>query len=45
MHAGLLDQLDTEVDDTTSRLGRARKALDKFAKGMSGNGQSFQPFL
>ncbi|GJJ13021.1 hypothetical protein Clacol_007270 [Clathrus columnatus] len=39
LQAGLLDQLDTEVDDTTSRLGRARKSLDKFSRGMSGNGK------
>jgi syntaxin 8 len=40
-HHGLLEELDTELEGTQSRLGRARRRLDKVAKGVKGNGKSF----
>jgi len=38
VHTGLLEGLDADLDRTGDRLGRARKQLDKFARGMKGNG-------
>lgn len=43
VQAGLLTALDTDVDNTTSRLTRARRGLDKVGKGLGANGQSFIP--
>ncbi|EGN94378.1 hypothetical protein SERLA73DRAFT_144057 [Serpula lacrymans var. lacrymans S7.3] len=36
-HAGILDELDTDLDHTATRLGSARKRLDKVARGVRGN--------
>ena len=40
VQAGLLTELDTDVDNTTSRLTRARRGLDKVGRGLGANGQS-----
>jgi len=37
VHAGLLEELDTDVDRTHSRLGGARRRLDRFAQGAKEN--------
>jgi len=37
VHTGLLEELDTEVDRTGSRLSSARRRLDKLAKGAREN--------
>ncbi|KIL62800.1 hypothetical protein M378DRAFT_12590 [Amanita muscaria Koide BX008] len=37
VHTGLLEELDTEVDMTGSRLSSARRRLDKLAKGAREN--------
>lgn len=39
-HTGLLEELDTDLDRTHSRLARARKSLDKVAKGAKNHGAS-----
>ena len=38
VHSNLLQELDTQLDRTEGRLGRARKALDKVARGVKSNG-------
>ncbi|KAF8811092.1 hypothetical protein BYT27DRAFT_7231676 [Phlegmacium glaucopus] len=38
VHSGLLEELDTQLDRTEGRLGRARKSLDKVARGVKNNG-------
>ena len=38
VHSNLLEELDTELDRTEGRLGKARKALDKVAHGVKSNG-------
>jgi syntaxin 8 len=38
--AGLLTELDDDVDNTTSRVGQARRSLDKVGRGLGANGQS-----
>lgn len=38
VHHTLLEELDTEVDHTRNRLGRARNQLGRFAKGAKENG-------
>ncbi|KIM43594.1 hypothetical protein M413DRAFT_443509 [Hebeloma cylindrosporum] len=38
VHHGLLQDLDADVDRTQSRLGKARKKLDRVAKGVKNNG-------
>ncbi|KAF8908102.1 hypothetical protein CPB84DRAFT_1959298 [Gymnopilus junonius] len=38
VHHGLLQELDAEVDRTEGRLGRARRKLDRVAKGAKENG-------
>lgn len=38
VHTGLLEGLDTDLDRTSDRLSRARRQLDKFSRGMKGNG-------
>lgn len=38
VHSNLLEELDTQLDRTEGRLGRARKSLDKFARGVKSNG-------
>lgn len=38
MHTGLLEELDTELDTTHSRLSGARRRLDRVAKGARENG-------
>jgi len=40
VHTGLLEELDTDLDHTESRLGGARRRLDKFAKGAKENGST-----
>lgn len=37
VHHGLLEELDTDLEGTRSRLGGARKRLDRVAKGIKGN--------
>lgn len=37
-HTGLLEGLDSDLDRTGDRLSKARKQLDRFARGMKGNG-------
>ncbi|EIM83978.1 uncharacterized protein STEHIDRAFT_148708 [Stereum hirsutum FP-91666 SS1] len=39
-HTGLLEELDTDLDRTHSRLARARKSLDKVAKGAKNHGST-----
>jgi len=39
-HHGLLEELDTELEGTRSRLGGARRRLDRVAKGVKGNGST-----
>jgi len=38
VHSNLLEELDTQLDRTEGRLGRARKSLDKVARGVKSNG-------
>jgi len=38
VHSNLLEELDTQLDRTEGRLGRARKSLDKVARGVKNNG-------
>jgi len=38
VHSGLLQELDTQLDRTEGRLGRARRSLDKVARGVKNNG-------
>ena len=38
VHSNLLEELDTQLDHTEGRLGRARKSLDKVARGVKNNG-------
>lgn len=38
-HHGLLEELDQDLEGTRTRLGGARKRLDKVAKGLKGNGK------
>jgi len=38
VHSNLLQELDTQLDRTEGRLGRARKSLDKVARGVKNNG-------
>ena len=40
-HVGLLEELDNDVDRTSSRLRAARKRLDQVAKGAKNNGCVF----
>ena len=40
VHSNLLEELDTQLDRTEGRLGTARKALDKVARGVKSNGPS-----
>ncbi|KAF8634054.1 hypothetical protein AX17_004318 [Amanita inopinata Kibby_2008] len=40
VHAGLLEELDTDLDRTGNRLGSARRRLDKFARGAKENGST-----
>jgi len=37
VHHGLLEELDTDLDRTESRLGNARRKLDRVAKGAKNN--------
>ena len=41
VHAGLLEELDTELDQTDGRLSGARRRLERVARGTKENGQSF----
>lgn len=41
IHTGLLEELDTDLDRTGSRLTGARRRLDRVAKGAKENGQYF----
>ncbi|EIN05491.1 hypothetical protein PUNSTDRAFT_91765 [Punctularia strigosozonata HHB-11173 SS5] len=40
-HHGLLESLDHELDRTSDRLSTARRKLNKFAKGVKGNGSTY----
>ncbi|KDQ51914.1 hypothetical protein JAAARDRAFT_40741 [Jaapia argillacea MUCL 33604] len=40
VHTGLLEELDHDLDHTEGRLSGARKRLDKFARGIRGNGST-----
>ncbi|KAF8529792.1 hypothetical protein JB92DRAFT_607554 [Gautieria morchelliformis] len=40
VQAGLLTALDDDVDNTTSRVGRARRSLDKVGQGLGANGST-----
>ena len=42
VHTNLLEELDTQLDRTEGRLGQARKALDKVARGVKSNGPFFR---
>jgi syntaxin 8 len=45
-HHGLLEELDTDLEGTRSRLGGARRRLDRVAKGVKGNGKyNFPPLF
>lgn len=37
-HHGLLEELDTELEGTHSRLGGARRRLERVGRGVKGNG-------
>lgn len=37
-HHGLLEELDTDLEGTHTRLGSARKRLERVSKGIKGNG-------
>ena len=39
VHAGLLEELDTDLDNTDNRLRGARRRLDWFAKAAKENSQ------
>jgi hypothetical protein len=39
VHAGLLEELDTDLNRTESRMTTARRRLDRVAKGAKENGQ------
>ena len=39
VQAGLLTELDTDVDNTTTRLGQARRSLDTVGRGLGANGK------
>ena len=38
VHHGLLQGLDSDIDNTNSRLRKARRKLDTFARGVKENG-------
>jgi len=38
VHSNLLEELDTQLDHTEGQLGRARKSLNKVARGVKNNG-------
>jgi syntaxin 8 len=42
VHAGLLEELDIELDQTDGRLSGARRRLERVARGTKENGQSFR---
>jgi hypothetical protein len=39
VHSGLLEELDTDIDRTHSRLGGARRRLDRVARGAKENSE------
>ena len=39
MHRGLLEELDTDLERTEGRLGRARRGLERVGRGVKGNGE------
>jgi hypothetical protein len=41
VHAGLLEDLEGGVDGVGSRLGTARRKLDRVARGIKENSESF----
>lgn len=41
VHHGLLEELDTGIDRTTNRLGRAGRRLNRVAKGIKENSSAF----
>ncbi|RDB26827.1 Syntaxin-61 [Hypsizygus marmoreus] len=40
VHSGLLEELDTDLDHTESRLSGARRRLDRVARGAANNGST-----
>jgi len=40
VHTGLLEELDTDLDETESRMTSARRRLDRVAKGAKENGST-----
>ncbi|KIJ56378.1 hypothetical protein M422DRAFT_23656 [Sphaerobolus stellatus SS14] len=40
LQAGILTELDTDIDNTNSRLSRARRTLDKVGRGIGANGST-----
>lgn len=44
VHAGLLEELDTDLDNTDNRLRGARRRLDWFAKAAKENSQCYPSF-
>lgn len=45
VHTGLLEELDTDLDLTESRLSSARRGLDRVAKGAKENGSFWHCIL
>ena len=39
VHSGLLQELDHDLDNTGGRLSGARKRLERFTRGIKGNGK------
>ncbi len=44
-HHGLLQELDTDLDRTESRLRKARRKLDTLARGVKGNSMPYPVML
>ncbi|KAG5730811.1 hypothetical protein E4T56_gene6379, partial [Termitomyces sp. T112] len=40
VHRGLLEELDTDLERTEGRLGRARRGLERVGRGVRGNGST-----
>ena len=41
VHSNLLEELDHGIDNSSGRLGGARKRLERISKGIKGNGTDF----
>jgi syntaxin 8 len=44
VHSGLLEELDTDIDRTHSRLSSARRRLDRVAQGAKENSEHLSNF-